>query len=106
MRDTGLIRKLTLAAALFGCSACTSLAAARPEWAFFVPSTKTEALNTTVPSNGGTQWRPAGSHKAYTPGQLADPLNPPDWYPEEHPPMPDIVAHGSRAGSGGPPQLP
>jgi cytochrome c553 len=106
MHDRDLVRKLILAAVLFGSSACTSLAAERPEWAFFVPSTKTETLSATVPSNGGAQWRPAGSRKAYTPSQLQDPLNPPDWYPEEHPPMPDIVAHGSRAGSDGTPLLP
>ena len=106
MLDAELIRKLILAAALFSCSVCASLAAERPEWAFFVPSTKTETLNVTIPPNSGTDWRPAGSRRAYTASQLQDPLNPPDWYPEEHPPMPDIVAHGSRAGSDGPLLLP
>ena len=27
--------------------------------------------------------------------QAVDVLNPPDWYPDEHPPMPAVVAHGS-----------
>ena len=26
--------------------------------------------------------------------------NPPDWYPEEHPPMPQIVAHGGQRPAG------
>lgn len=37
---------------------------------------------------------------------LQDALNPPDWYPDEHPPMPAIVAHGSRPQGKGPPRLP
>jgi cytochrome c553 len=36
----------------------------------------------------------SGSIQTYTRAQTADPFNPPDWHPESHPPMPDIVAHG------------
>jgi cytochrome c553 len=35
-----------------------------------------------------------GSAKKYTQAQIDDPFNPPDWFPNEHPPMPEIVAHG------------
>jgi cytochrome c553 len=35
-----------------------------------------------------------GSAKAYTPGQIDDLFNPPDWFPEEHGPLPAIVEHG------------
>jgi len=35
-----------------------------------------------------------GSAKRYTQAQIDDPFNPPDWFPDEHPPMPEIVAHG------------
>ena len=35
-----------------------------------------------------------GSSKQYTQAQIDDPFNPPDWFPNEHPPMPAIVAHG------------
>jgi cytochrome c553 len=35
-----------------------------------------------------------GSTKQYTQAQIDDPFNPPDWFPDEHPSMPDIVAHG------------
>lgn len=50
------------------------LAEQRPDWAFFVPT-----------SSASTQ--PA-----------IDVFNPPDWYPNEHAPMPPIVAHGSHPG--------
>ena len=36
----------------------------------------------------------AGSSKSYTSKQVDDLMNPPDWFPEEHPTMPSIVAKG------------
>jgi cytochrome c553 len=35
-----------------------------------------------------------GSSKAYTPKQIDDLFNPPDWFPEEHGQLPSIIAHG------------
>jgi cytochrome c553 len=35
-----------------------------------------------------------GSAKSYTPPQIDDLLNPPDWFPDEHPPAPAIVQKG------------
>lgn len=37
-----------------------------------------------------------GSARAFTRKEATDIFNPPDWYPEDHPPMPEIVAHGRR----------
>ncbi len=37
-----------------------------------------------------------GSSQAFTIAQLRDFFNVADWYPEDHPPMPDIVVHGRR----------
>ena len=36
-----------------------------------------------------------GSTKAYTQAQIDDLSNPPDWFPDEHPPLPPVVARGS-----------
>ena len=33
---------------------------------------------------------------AYTRAQVKDLFAPPDWYPDDHPPMPEIVAHGRK----------
>jgi cytochrome c553 len=52
----------------------------RPEWAFFVPRV----------SAG-----PPPAHAGGPGTQRLDVLNPPDWYPDEHPVMPAVVAHGS-----------
>jgi len=37
-----------------------------------------------------------GSSGAFTATQIRDPFGPADWYPGDHPQMPDIVAHGRR----------
>jgi cytochrome c553 len=37
-----------------------------------------------------------GSAKSYTQAQIDDGFNPPDWYPQDHAPMPDVVAHGRK----------
>ncbi|MEP6961566.1 MAG: hypothetical protein ABI995_05790, partial [Acidobacteriota bacterium] len=36
------------------------------------------------------------STKGFTQAQITDGFNPPDWHPEDHPAMPDIVGHGRR----------
>ena len=35
-----------------------------------------------------------GSSKSYTQGQIDDIYNPPDWFPDEHMPFPNVVARG------------
>ena len=35
-----------------------------------------------------------GSARTYTQAQIDDGFNPPDWFPDEHPPMPQVVARG------------
>jgi len=99
------------AAARVGAVVCslylgTAFAADRPQWAFFVPSAETAELNAMPRSDSPAQWSAPGSGKSYTLTQLQDVLNPPDWYPNEHLPMPGIVAHGSRIETDGPPLLP
>ena len=37
-----------------------------------------------------------GSTGAFTVAQIRDQFGPADWYPGDHPPMPDVVAHGRR----------
>jgi cytochrome c553 len=38
-----------------------------------------------------------GSDRTYTVAQINARYNPADWFPNDHPPMPDIVAHGKEA---------
>lgn len=97
-----MIRQLAvivLASALGVCGA-----AERPDWAFFVPTAASAALS--EPHGFEANWTAPGSRKSYTIQEVENVLMPPDWYPEEHPVMPDIVARGSRAEGNGPPLLP
>jgi cytochrome c553 len=58
-----------------------------PEWAYPVAP----------PSKAPDAVKPIqlpGSTKQYTQAQIDDRFSPPDWYPQEHPPLPDVVAHG------------
>ncbi len=61
-----------------------------PEWAYPVNPPPT-------PIDDTVQKHLPGSDKAYTQAQIDDGFNPPDWYPQDHPPMPDVVAHGRKA---------
>ena len=63
------------------------LAADNPDWAYPVTpplESKDNVIMKSVP----------GSTKQYTQAQIDDIFNPPDWYPSEHPPMPQIVTTG------------
>lgn len=45
----------------------------------------------------GTLMRLKGSDRTFTIAQITSPYSPADWFPNDHPPMPDIVAHGKEA---------
>ena len=64
------------------------IAAEQSDWAYppIKPPTQrlTRRVIKTVP----------GSSQKYSLAQIDDPFNPPDWFPDEHPPMPQVVAHG------------
>lgn len=83
------MRKISwlLALTLFPTAA---LALDGPDWAFPV----TDKNAPPVTDDGQPKHAP-GSSKAYTKAQIEDLYNPPDWYPDIHPPMPQVVAHGN-----------
>jgi len=57
-----------------------------PSWAF-------PAINQQLPAEEGAKSVP-GSSKSYTPAQIDDLMNPPDWFPEDHAPAPALVQKG------------
>ena len=77
-----------------------------PSWAYVLPPLPPGV----VPPQAGTPRPPAptrptadantpriqakGSKLSFPETQINDSYGPPDWFPDEHPPMPDIVAHG------------
>ncbi len=66
-----------------------AIAAENPDWAY--PATPKPA-----PLDSVVQKQMPGSAKKYTQAQIDDGFNPPDWFPDEHPPMPEIVASGKK----------
>jgi cytochrome c553 len=62
-------------------------------WAFPIR----DKVPTVIDERSGPQHVP-GSTKSYTQDQIDDIANPPDWFPDEHAPMPKVVAHGADGG--------
>ncbi len=62
---------------------------APPPWAYPVlaPGVK-------PPPDDGLEKTVPGSKTSFTRKQISDLFNARDWFPEDHPPMPDVVAHG------------
>src|SRR5690349_4320207 len=58
-----------------------------PDWAFPV-------INGTLPAEPAGPKTIPDSKKNYTQAQIDDLNNPPDWFPEEHAPAPQIVKYG------------
>ena len=67
-------------------------AADRPDWAF-PPKPPGPAVAT--PKDDGQPKHVPGSSKSYTQAEIDSTNNPPDWFPDEHPRAPQIVAHGN-----------
>ena len=85
--------KLLLSFAAIAGLTAVAFAADNPDWAYPVtppPQQLDDTVMMSVP----------GSSKQYTQKQVDDPFNPPDWFPDEHPPMPQIVAHGGTKPAG------
>jgi cytochrome c553 len=76
--------------AVLGLLAVPVMAAELPNWAYPV------APPAGPPPDNTVEKSLAGSTKKYTAAQINDRFGPPDWYPEDHSPMPDIVAHGKK----------
>lgn len=61
------------------------------DWAYPVPDPPPAKAKDDGPK------RLPGSSRTYTQAQIDDQFNPPDWYPEEHGPLPKVVARGIQA---------
>ncbi len=73
-------------------SATVALAEERPEWAYGPDSSGVAYPR--KPDDGILKAVP-GSAKRYTQAQIDDPMHPPGWFPDEHPPMPRVVSDGN-----------
>jgi len=76
--------------AVLGLLAVPAMAAELPQWAYPV------APPAGPPPDNTVQKTLPGSTKSYTAAQINDRFGPPDWYPEDHPAMPEVVAQGKK----------
>ena len=82
-----------------------SMAAELPGWAYGYPPGG--AAPAAAPGGAGRGAAPpapdtsmktrSGSSSQFTLAQIRDGFGPADWYPGDHPAMPDIVAHGKKS---------
>ena len=82
--------KRLIAASIFAVLPVLALAADYPDWAYPVTPRDRPPPDAVI-----LKMRP-GSSKQHTQAQIDDPFNPPDWYPDQHPPAPAAVTKGTR----------
>jgi cytochrome c553 len=103
-----MMKKLlvTVSALAFGVAAgiaAAQAADAPPIWAWGFttppPSAPPAAAAPAAPAqlDNTKQYTVPGSKSTFTRAQIANRYGPADWYPEDHPPMPDVVAHGKES---------
>src|SRR5947207_2543353 len=86
-----MIMKRAACFVLLGLLFIPAIAGEPPDWAYPLIVDKNVAP-------GGDETGPIripGSSRTYTLTQIDDVSNPPDWFPDEHAPMPSIVARGA-----------
>ncbi|MEZ5293084.1 MAG: hypothetical protein R2745_18530 [Vicinamibacterales bacterium] len=66
-----------------------------PPWAYLI-NAPTPPGTPAAPADDGSARTVPGSSVRLTRAQLGDLFNPPDWHPDNHPPPPEVVAHGRR----------
>ena len=88
MRHLACIVMLAVMPALVPAAA---LAADKPDWAFPV----TDKVQPPSRDDGKPKTAP-GSTLSLTREQIDDLFNAPDWFPDMHPRMPQVVAHGNK----------
>src|SRR6185503_4255518 len=89
---------LALIAALALTVTNTRAAGEPPAWAYAIPPAPPAGTPPPTPPPPDTTPKTLpGSNLTFTRQQIADGFGPADWFPGDHPPMPDIVAHGKQA---------
>jgi cytochrome c553 len=71
-------------------------ASAPPDWAYAIPAAPPAGGPATPPPADTSIKHLPGSALEFTRQQIGDGFGPADWFPSDHPAMPDIVAHGKR----------
>jgi cytochrome c553 len=84
------------AAALFALMAFAAADDGPVPWAYAIPPAPPAGTPPVLPPADTSMKHLPGSTLAFTRAQISDRFGPADWYPSDHPSMPDIVAHGKK----------
>src|SRR5665213_44683 len=95
------VRGIIIAGAVCVSSAVLCFAEGPPGWAYgFPPGPAAPAVPAAAPAAAPapdtTPRHLPGNNLEFTRAQISNGFGPADWYPEDHPQMPDVVAHGQR----------
>jgi len=83
---------------VFGWVAALSAAAQEPlPWAYAIPPAPPAGAPAAQPAPDTSMKSLPGSNLQFTRAQISNRFGPADWFPGDHPTMPDIVAHGKQA---------
>lgn len=82
---------ITMAAAVAAAAADEPL-----PWAYAIPAASPAGTAPAAPAPDTSVKHLLGSSGAFTRAQIANRFGPADWYPGDHPTMPDVVAHGKQ----------
>lgn len=84
-------------ALLFATGSPRAAGGAPPDWAYAIAAPQPAGGSGTPPPPADTSIKHVpGSTLEFTRQQISDGFGPADWFPTDHPTMPDIVAHGRR----------
>jgi len=87
---------LAVAAVVLAISTRPHAAASMPDWAYAIPQPPPGGAPAAAPAPDPTPRQLPGSTLSFTRQQISDGFGPADWFPGDHPRMPEIVAHGKR----------
>lgn len=73
-----------------------SAAPALPAWAYAIPQPPPAAAPAPPPAPDTSRRQVPGSALTFTRQEISDGFGPADWFPGDHPTMPEVVAHGKR----------
>jgi cytochrome c553 len=92
-----IFRVVTIAACVVaGAHGLLRAAGQAPAWAYNVPDPAPPGASAAQPVQDPSTKNLPGSDAAFTIAQIRDRFGPADWYPGDHPAMPEIVAKGRR----------
>lgn len=92
-----LVAVVVLGLSPFAGIAALRAAAEPPAWAYAIPIAAPAGTPSAPPAAPDTSAKQIpGSSLTFTRQQISDGFGPADWFPGDHPQMPDVVAHGKR----------